>query len=92
MGRACNTHGGNMYVYRIFVGRPEGDRPLGTPRHRWEDNIISLGKNYRPLSFGTSHCLATAASSGCTILAFSRQVELHSKAFREGHTDSKMIT
>jgi hypothetical protein len=26
-------------VYRISVGRPEGRRPLGRPRHRWEDNI-----------------------------------------------------
>jgi hypothetical protein len=26
-------------AYRIFVGRPEGGRPLGRPRHRWEDNI-----------------------------------------------------
>jgi hypothetical protein len=26
-------------VYRIFVGRPEGRRPLGRPRRRWEDNI-----------------------------------------------------
>jgi hypothetical protein len=26
-------------VYRILVGRPEGKRPLGRPRHRWEDNI-----------------------------------------------------
>jgi hypothetical protein len=26
-------------AYRILVGRPEGRRPLGTPRHRWEDNI-----------------------------------------------------
>ena len=25
-------------VYRILVGKPEGKRPLGTPRHRWEDN------------------------------------------------------
>jgi hypothetical protein len=23
----------------ILVGRPEGRRPLGRPRHRWEDNI-----------------------------------------------------
>jgi hypothetical protein len=23
----------------IFVGRPERKRPLGRPRHRWEDNI-----------------------------------------------------
>jgi hypothetical protein len=26
-------------VYRVFVGRPEGKRPLGRPRRRWEDNI-----------------------------------------------------
>jgi hypothetical protein len=23
----------------VFVGKPEGKRPLGRPRHRWEDNI-----------------------------------------------------
>jgi hypothetical protein len=26
-------------VYRILVGKPEGRRLLGRPRHRWEDNI-----------------------------------------------------
>jgi hypothetical protein len=26
-------------VYRILVQRPEGKRPLGRPRRRWEDNI-----------------------------------------------------
>jgi hypothetical protein len=26
-------------AYRILLGRPEGRRPLGKPRHRWEDNI-----------------------------------------------------
>jgi hypothetical protein len=26
-------------VYRVMVGRPERKRPLGRPRHRWEDNI-----------------------------------------------------
>ena len=24
-------------IYRVLVGRPEGKRPLGRPRHRWED-------------------------------------------------------
>jgi hypothetical protein len=28
-----------MNVYRILVGKPEGTRPLGRPRRRWEDNI-----------------------------------------------------
>ena len=26
-------------VYRVLVGKPEGKRPLGRPRHRWEDNL-----------------------------------------------------
>jgi len=26
-------------VYRVFVGKPEGKRPLGRPRHKWVDNI-----------------------------------------------------
>jgi len=26
-------------VYRVMVGKPEGKRTLGIPRHRWEDNI-----------------------------------------------------
>jgi hypothetical protein len=26
-------------AYRILVGRPEGRRPLGRPRRRWEDNV-----------------------------------------------------
>ena len=26
-------------IYWVLVGKPEGKRPLGRPRHRWEDNI-----------------------------------------------------
>ena len=26
-------------AYRVLVGKPEGKRPLGRPRRRWEDNI-----------------------------------------------------
>jgi hypothetical protein len=26
-------------VYRVLVGSPEGKRPLGRPRRKWEDNI-----------------------------------------------------
>ena len=25
--------------YRVLVGKPEGKKPLGRPRHRWEDKI-----------------------------------------------------
>jgi hypothetical protein len=31
--------GGRRSVYRVLVGKPEGKRPLGRPRRRWEDNI-----------------------------------------------------
>jgi hypothetical protein len=30
---------GNRSACRILVGKPEGKRPLGRPRRRWEDNI-----------------------------------------------------
>ena len=26
-------------TYRVLVGKPEGKRPLGRPRSRWENNI-----------------------------------------------------
>jgi hypothetical protein len=26
-------------VHRVLVGKPEGKRPMGRPRRRWEDNI-----------------------------------------------------
>ena len=26
-------------VYRVFVGKPEGKRPLGRPRRRWDNDI-----------------------------------------------------
>jgi hypothetical protein len=32
-------------AYRLLVGKPEGKRPLGRPRHRWVDNIrMGLGE------------------------------------------------
>jgi len=37
-------------VYRVLVRKPEGKRPLGRPRRRWEDNIKmeiqEMGWNY----------------------------------------------
>jgi len=26
-------------IYRVLVGKPEGKKPLGRPRRRWEDDI-----------------------------------------------------
>jgi hypothetical protein len=31
--------GEGRVVYRFLVGKPEGKRPLGRPRRRWEDNV-----------------------------------------------------
>jgi len=39
MGRACGLHGRQRGAYKVFVGRPERNRPLGRPMHRWKDNI-----------------------------------------------------
>jgi hypothetical protein len=36
---AGHVWGERRGVYRVLVGKPEGKRPLGRPRHRWEDNI-----------------------------------------------------
>jgi hypothetical protein len=40
MGLACSTNGENRKAYRLLVGKPEGKRLLGRPRHRW---VITLG-------------------------------------------------
>jgi hypothetical protein len=41
--------GGKRNLYRLFVGKPEGMRPLGRPSRRWIDNIkmdlLEIGLN-----------------------------------------------
>ena len=40
MGGACSAYGGEgRSLYRVWVRKPEGKRPLGRPMRRWEDNI-----------------------------------------------------
>jgi hypothetical protein len=39
VGEACSTYGERSGVYRAFVGKPEGKRPIGRPKHKLEDNI-----------------------------------------------------
>ena len=42
-------------VQKVSVGRPEGKRPLGRPRRRWEDNIkMDLEEVGRGLGTGRS--------------------------------------
>jgi len=37
-------------LYRVLVGKPEGQRPLGRHRRRWEDNIK---KDIQEVGWGT---------------------------------------
>jgi len=39
MGGACSAYGGGGGVYVVLMEKPEGNRPLGKPRRRWEDDI-----------------------------------------------------
>jgi hypothetical protein len=38
MGRACSTHGVKRNAYWVLVEKPEGKRPLGRLRRKWEEN------------------------------------------------------
>jgi len=33
-------------LYRVLVGKPEGERPLGRSRRRWEDNIERIFRKW----------------------------------------------
>ena len=39
MGGACSTYGESRGEHRVLAGKPEGNRPLGRSRRRWDDNI-----------------------------------------------------
>jgi hypothetical protein len=40
MGGACTTHGRTeKLIHTILVGEPEGRKPLGKPRRRWQYNV-----------------------------------------------------
>jgi hypothetical protein len=38
MGWACSMYWGKEDACRVLVEKPEGIRPLGRPKRRWEDN------------------------------------------------------
>jgi hypothetical protein len=44
-------------VYRVLMGKAEGKRPLGRPRHRWEDGIrLDVREN----GWGSVECIQLA--------------------------------
>jgi hypothetical protein len=68
---------GSVSILRIFVGKPEGKRPLGRPRHRWVDNITM---DLREM--GTVMNLQLPQNAGkflssCTTGSFSRRAQLY---------------
>jgi hypothetical protein len=44
-------------VYRVLMGKPEGKRPLGRPRRRWEDGIR---QELREIGWGSVDCIQLA--------------------------------
>ena len=42
MDWACSVYGESIGAYRVLVGKPEGERPLGRPRRRWNENKLDL--------------------------------------------------
>jgi hypothetical protein len=50
-------------VYRVLIGRPEGKRPLGRPRRRWEDNIKMDLKEIRALCLRCLYNILEVVSS-----------------------------
>jgi hypothetical protein len=55
-------------VYRVFVGKPYGKRPLGRPRHKWEDGIRMDLRDT-----GRGKCGLVPAGSGIWPVADSRK-------------------
>jgi hypothetical protein len=57
--------GEERQVYKVLVGKPEGKRPLGRPRRRWEDGIRM---NLREIGLGGVwigfDCLRTGTGGG----------------------------
>jgi hypothetical protein len=39
MGATYSAYREGRGVFRVLVGKPDGKRPLGRSRHRWENNI-----------------------------------------------------
>jgi hypothetical protein len=70
MGKAGHVArmGEGRGVHRVLVGKPEGKRPLGRPRRRWEDNIKMDEHS------GSIKCVEFL--TGCKPVSFSRRTVL----------------
>jgi hypothetical protein len=57
VGGTFGTHGQERNVYRVLMGKPEGERPLERPRRRWEDGIRM---DLRETGWGSVDCIHLA--------------------------------
>jgi hypothetical protein len=64
MGGACSTYGERIVAYRVLVGKPEGKKPLGRPKRRWEDNIKWIFKKWDVGSWAGLICVGIGTRSG----------------------------
>jgi hypothetical protein len=53
--------GEDRNVYRVFIGKPEGKRPLGRLRRRWEDEIRM---DVREIGWGNVHWIQLTQDRG----------------------------
>jgi hypothetical protein len=71
---ACGTYGRGEKVYRVLVIKPEGKRPLGRPKRRWEDGIRA--------GLGETSCggcgLHSVGSGYCPVADFCDRGDEHS--------------
>jgi hypothetical protein len=57
MGRACSVNVEKRNACRILVGKPEGKRPLVSPRRRWVGNIK---RDIREIGWDVMDCIDLA--------------------------------
>jgi hypothetical protein len=68
VGGTCGTYGRVEKMYKVLARKPEGKRPLGRPRRRWEDGIRmdfrKIGSSWLRIGPVASSCKYSDESSG----------------------------
>jgi hypothetical protein len=68
VGGASDAHGVMRSAYKSLVGKPEGERPFGRPRRKWECNI-----KIDPTGWGLMLCSVNVCLSGWGLVSESCQ-------------------
>jgi hypothetical protein len=61
VGGTCGKHERGEKIYRVLVRKPEGKKPLGRPRRRWEDGIRM---DLRDIGWGSVEWIQLAQDRG----------------------------